>query len=384
MYLLGLDIGTTGVKAVLIDPQGRVLASGADTYPLHTPQPLWAEQNPHDWWRATCNAIQQIVRESGIPPSQIRGVGLSGQMHGSVFLDEQNRIICPALLWCDQRTAEECAWITERVGQEKVLETTLNPVLTGFQAGKIIWLRRHEPANYARVRHVLLPKDYIRFMLTGEYATEVSDASGTALFEVPKRDWAYDMLDTLELPREWFPKVYESPEITGRVHAQAAAATGLAEGTPVVGGAGDQAAGAVGTGIVQEGRVAVSVGTSGVVFAHLDQPRVDHPLPHAHLLPRRARLLACDGRDADGGWCAAVVSRDLRARCVLRRAGTRSRVGSRRGGGATVRAVPVGRAHPLSRPEGARGFRRRHTGASACPLHPRRAGRGHLRLARLV
>jgi xylulokinase len=275
MYLLGLDIGTTGVKAVLIDPQGRVLASGADTYPLHTPQPLWAEQNPHDWWRATCNAIQQIVRESGIPPSQIRGVGLSGQMHGSVFLDEQNRIIRPVLLWCDQRTADECAWITERVGQEKVLETTLNPVLTGFQAGKIIWLRRHEPANYACVRHVLLPKDYIRFMLTGEYATEVSDASGTALFEVPKRDWAYDMLDTLELPREWFPKVYESPEITGRVHAQAAAATGLAEGTPVVGGAGDQAAGAVGTGIVQEGRVAVSVGTSGVVFAHLDQPRVD-------------------------------------------------------------------------------------------------------------
>jgi xylulokinase len=277
MYLLGLDIGTTGVKAVLIDPQGRVLASGADIYPLHTPQPLWAEQNPHDWWRATCNAIQQILRESGIPPSQIRGVGLSGQMHGSVFLDEANRVIRPALLWCDQRTAEECAWITERVGQEKVLQTTLNPVLTGFQAGKIIWLRRHEPAHYARVRHVLLPKDYIRFMLTGEYATEVSDASGTALFDVPKRDWAYDLLDTLELPREWFPKVYESPEVTGRVHAQAAAATGLAEGTPVVGGAGDQAAGAVGTGIVQEGRVAVSVGTSGVVFAHLDQPQVD---PH--------------------------------------------------------------------------------------------------------
>ncbi len=281
MYLLGIDIGTTGVKAVLIDLHGRVLASGVDTYPLHTPQPLWAEQNPLDWWRATCNAIQQVLSESGVPPSQIRGVGLSGQMHGSVFLDETNRIIRPALLWCDQRTADECAWITERVGQEKVLQTTLNPVLTGFQAGKIIWLRRHEPENYARVRHVLLPKDYIRFMLTGEYATEVSDASGTALFEVPKRDWAYEMLDLLELPREWFPRVYESPEITGRISASAASATGLAEGTPVVGGAGDQAAGAVGTGIVQAGRVSVSVGTSGVVFAHLDQPRVD-PLYRTH------------------------------------------------------------------------------------------------------
>ncbi len=281
MYLLGLDIGTTGVKAVLIDARGRVLTSGADTYPLHTPQPLWAEQNPLDWWRATVSAIQQVLSESGIAPSQIQGIGLSGQMHGSVFLDEQNRVIRPALLWCDQRTAEECAWITERVGQEKVLETTLNPVLTGFQAGKIIWLRRHEPAHYARVRHVLLPKDYIRFMLTGEYATDVSDASGTALFEVPKRDWAYEMLDILELPREWFPRVYESPEITGRLHAQAAAATGLAEGTPVVAGAGDQAAGAVGTGIVQQGRIAVSVGTSGVVFAHLDQPRVD-PLYRTH------------------------------------------------------------------------------------------------------
>jgi xylulokinase len=260
---------------VLIDTQGRVLASGTDTYPLHTPQPLWAEQHPYDWWRATCNAIQQVLRESGVAPSQIRGVGLSGQMHGSVFLDEQNRVIRPALLWCDQRTADECAWITERVGEDTVLQTTLNPVLTGFQAGKIIWLRRHEPDHYARVRHVLLPKDYIRFMLTGEYATEVSDASGTALFDVPKRDWAYEMLDRLELPREWFPRVYESPEITGRVSASAASATGLAEGTPVVGGAGDQAAGAVGTGIVQEGRVSISLGTSGVVFAHLDQPRVD-------------------------------------------------------------------------------------------------------------
>ncbi len=273
--LLGIDIGTSGVKAVLIDTEGRVIASASESYPLFTPKPLWAEQNPEDWWQATCKAIRQILQESGVVPSAIRGVGLSGQMHGSVFLDEDRRVIRPALLWCDQRTADECAWITERVGEQTVLQTTLNPVLTGFQAGKIIWLRRHEPENYARVCHVLLPKDYIRFMLTGEFATEVSDASGTALFEVSKRDWAYGMLDTLELPREWFPRVYESPEITGRVNATAAQATGLAEGTPVVGGAGDQAAGAVGCGVVEEGIASVAVGTSGVVFAPLNQPRVD-------------------------------------------------------------------------------------------------------------
>ncbi|CUU11427.1 xylulokinase [Armatimonadetes bacterium GBS] len=273
--LLGIDIGTSGVKAVLIDTEGRVIASASESYPLLTPKPLWAEQNPEDWWHATCKAIRQILQDSGVAPGAIRGIGLSGQMHGSVFLDADGRVIRPALLWCDQRTADECAWITERVGEQTVLQTTLNPVLTGFQAGKIIWLRRHEPENYARVRHVLLPKDYIRFMLTGEFATEVSDASGTALFEVPKRDWAYTMLDTLELPREWFPRVYESPEITGRVNAAAAQATGLAEGTPVVGGAGDQAAGAVGGGVVEEGIASVAVGTSGVVFAHLNQPRVD-------------------------------------------------------------------------------------------------------------
>ncbi|MDW8052667.1 MAG: xylulokinase [Armatimonadota bacterium] len=275
MYLLGIDLGTSGVKALLIDAAGRVIATATETYPLYTPQPLWAEQDPNEWWDATCRAIRQLLSTSQVNPADIKGIGLSGQMHGSVFLDEAGESIRPALLWCDQRTAAECAWITERVGESTVLQTTLNPVLTGFQAGKIIWLRNHEPAHFARVRRVLLPKDFIRYRLTGEAATEVSDASGTALFDVPKRDWAYDILDTLELPREWFPKVYESPEITGRVSAQAAQATGLAEGTPVVGGAGDQAAGAVGVGVVESGRASVSIGTSGVVFAHLDAPRVD-------------------------------------------------------------------------------------------------------------
>lgn len=275
MYLLGIDVGTSGVKALLIDTQGRVLASATESYPLLTPKPLWAEQNPEDWWEATCKAIRSLFEGSGVSPQEVKGIGLSGQMHGSVFLDADYRVIRPALLWCDQRTADECAWITERVGEQRVLETTLNPVLTGFQAGKIIWLRRHEPELYARVHKVLLPKDYIRFRLTGEFATEVSDASGTALFEVPKRNWAYEMLEILELPHQWFPRVYESPEITGRVHQSASQATGLAVGTPVVGGAGDQAAGAVGTGVVREGIASVAVGTSGVVFAHLDQPRVD-------------------------------------------------------------------------------------------------------------
>lgn len=273
--LLGIDIGTSGVKAVLINTHGQVLASASESYPLHTPQPLWAEQHPEDWWRATCKAIRQILETAQVNPGAIRGIGLSGQMHGSVFLDEHGRVIRPALLWCDQRTADECAWITEHLGERTILETTLNPMLTGFQAGKIVWLRRHETENYRRVRHVLLPKDYIRFMLTGEFATEVSDASGTALFNVRQRDWAYEMLDALELPREWFPRVHESPEITGRVNAFASQETGLAEGMPVVGGAGDQAGGAVGSGVVESGIASVAIGTSGVVFAHLDQPRVD-------------------------------------------------------------------------------------------------------------
>ncbi|GIV09466.1 MAG: xylulokinase [Fimbriimonadales bacterium] len=275
MYLLGLDLGTSGVKALLIDERGAVVASASESYPLHTPQPLWAEQDPNDWWRATCSAIRAVLEQAGIDASAVRGVGLSGQMHGSVFLDEHGESIRPALLWCDQRTAAECAWMTEQIGERAILETTLNPVLTGFQAGKILWLRNHEPDHYARVRHVLLPKDFIRYRLTGESATEVSDASGTALFDVPQRDWAYEILDALELPRAWFPKVYESPEITGRISTQGAAATGLAEGTPVVGGAGDQAAGAVGVGVVQTGRASVALGTSGVVFAHLNAPQVD-------------------------------------------------------------------------------------------------------------
>lgn len=279
-YLLGIDIGTSGTKALLIDTNrnGEVIASSTKTYPLYTPKPLWAEQEPEDWWQATIAAIREILDESAVDPSHIKGLGLSGQMHGSVFLDSNNNVLRPAILWCDQRTQAECDWIMDTVGRQRTVELISNPVLTGFTAGKIVWLRNNEPELYNQVRKVLLPKDYIRFKLTGEYATEVSDASGTALFNVKKRDWAYEMLDAIGIPKDWMPRVYESPEITGRITPEAASLTGLKEGTPVVGGGGDQAAGAVGNGVVESGIISSTVGTSGVVFAFADEPVVDPSL----------------------------------------------------------------------------------------------------------
>ncbi|OFX16461.1 MAG: xylulokinase, partial [Armatimonadetes bacterium RBG_16_58_9] len=257
---------------------GEVIASSTKATPLYTPKPLWAEQEPEDWWQATIAAVSDVINESGVDPKHIKGVGLSGQMHGSVFLDERNQVLRPAILWCDQRTQAECDWIMETVGRDKVVELISNPVLTGFTAGKIVWLRNNEPAVYAQVKKVLLPKDYIRLRLTGEFATEVSDASGTALLNVKKRAWSDEMLDAVGIPRDWMPKVYESPEVSGRISAEAAALSGLAEGTPVVGGAGDQAAGAVGNGVVEPGIISSTVGTSGVVFAFSEKPVVDPEL----------------------------------------------------------------------------------------------------------
>lgn len=279
-YLLGIDIGTSGTKALLINASkdGEVVASSTRTYTLYTPRPLWAEQEPEDWWQATVAAIRDVIEQSGVNPRDIKGMGLSGQMHGSVFLDADNQVIRPAILWCDQRTQAECDWIMDTVGREKTVELISNPVLTGFTAGKIIWLRNNEPEAYKQVKKVLLPKDYIRLRLTGEFATEVSDASGTALFNVTKRDWAYEMLDAIGIPKDWMPKAYESPEVSGKINAEAAALTGLAQGTPVVGGGGDQAAGAVGNGIVEPGIISSTVGTSGVVFAFADKPVVDPKL----------------------------------------------------------------------------------------------------------
>ncbi len=295
-FLLGIDIGTSGVKALLIDAErdGHVVASSTRTYPLYTPKPQWAEQNPDDWWQGTILAIRDVLEASSAKPEDIKGVGLSGQMHGSVFLDENDEVLRPAILWCDQRTQSECDWITATVGAERIVELTSNPVLTGFTAGKIIWLRNNEPEVFAKVRRVLLPKDFIRLRLTGEYASEVSDASGTSLFNVTKRDWAYEVLDAIGIPAGWMPRVYESPEISGRVIASAASATGLAVGTPVAGGGGDQAAGAVGNGIVEPGIISSTVGTSGVVFAFSDKPTVDPGLrvhTFCHAVPRKWHVM---------------------------------------------------------------------------------------------
>lgn len=277
-YLLGIDIGTSGTKTLLIDTAGRKIASATVEYPLHTPHPLWAEQDPADWWAATVRGVRQVLADAGIEPVEIAGIGLSGQMHGSVFLDADHQVIRPAILWCDQRTAAQCQWITERAGRQVVEAETLNPVLTGFTAPKIVWLQQQEPAAWARVKKILLPKDYIRFRLTGAFATEVSDASGTSLLNVRARRWSAPMLEACNVTEDMLPTVYESPEVSGRVSAEAASLTGLREGTPVVGGGGDQAAGAVGNGIVEEGIASCTVGTSGVLFAHMRQPHTDPAL----------------------------------------------------------------------------------------------------------
>lgn len=270
-YLLGLDVGTTGAKAVLIAEDGRVLASATTEYPMSTPKPLWAEQNPEDWWRATQQSFRKVLSAANIKPTEVKGVGLTGQMHGLVLLGKNGEVLRPCIMWNDQRTASQCKTITDNVGAKRVLKLTGNPVLAGFTAPKIVWVREHEPDIYGKAAQVLLPKDYIRYRLTGDYATEVSDASGTSLLAVKQRDWSEEMLAELDIPPDWMPKVYESPEITGQVSKEGADATGLKAGTPVVGGGGDQAAGAVGNGVVRPGAVSVTVGTSGVVFAHTEE-----------------------------------------------------------------------------------------------------------------
>jgi xylulokinase len=277
-HILGIDVGTTGAKALLVDITGKVIASATEEYPLHTPRPGWAEQDPHDWWRGTVAAIRRVISASGARPENIRGLGLSGQQHGSVFLDKDHNVLREALLWCDQRTAAQCAWIHETIGFDRVVGETLNPVLTGFQAPKIVWLRDNESDNYARLRMILLPKDYIRFRLSGEFATEVSDAAGTSLLNVGKRQWSDVMLAGLGLTHDMLPKVYESPVASTSVSHSAAAETGLPSGLPIAGGGGDNACSAVGNGVIEEGIVQVSVGTSGTVFSPMNEPKLDPKL----------------------------------------------------------------------------------------------------------
>ena len=271
-YLLGLDVGTTGVKAILIDETGKVIASTTSEYPLVTPKPLWSEQNPEDWWRAAVSAVRSVLERSKISGDKVVGIGLSGQMHGLVLLDAKGKVLRPAILWNDQRTSEQCKKITEMLGFERLLDLTGNPVLPGFTAPKIIWVRENEPKVYKKIAHFLLPKDYVRYRLTGELATDVADASGTSLFDVKRRMWSKQMFDALDIPIKWAPGCVESPDVSGRVTQKVAEATTLAAGTIVVGGAGDQAAQAIGTGIVREGLVSATLGTSGVVFAPTKKP----------------------------------------------------------------------------------------------------------------
>jgi len=274
-YLIGMDIGTTGTKALLIDEQGAVRASATSEYPMYTPRPQWAEQDPQDWWHAAIEVLRLVLEDAGVKGEEVQAIGLTGQMHGMVMLDAAGEVLRPCILWNDQRTAAQCEWIMDTIGRERFLELTLNPALPGFTAPKIIWTRENEPEVYARAAKVLLPKDYIRFKLTGEYATEVSDASGTVLLNVTERQWSREVLAELDIPAEWLPRVVESPTITGQVTAEVAELTGLKAGTPVVGGASDQAASGVGTGIVEPGLVSVTMGTSGVVFAYTETPSRD-------------------------------------------------------------------------------------------------------------
>ena len=267
--LLGIDVSTTGAKALLIDEMGRVLASATTEYPLSTPRPLWSEQSPADWWQAVCASIASALGKAGLKGTDVSAVGLTGQMHGLVLLDQSGEVLRPAILWNDQRTAPQCGEITQRAGGlEHLLRMTGNEVFPGFTAPKILWVRENEPNVYERTAQILLPKDYVRYRLTGEYSTDVSDASGTSLLDVAHRCWSGEMLSLLDIPSDWMPRCTESSSISGKVSEIGAKATGLGVGTPVVGGAGDQAAQAVGTGVVKPGITSATLGTSGVVFAH--------------------------------------------------------------------------------------------------------------------
>lgn len=294
---LGIDVGTSGTKTVAIDETGKILASATAEYPCDYPRPGWAEQDPDLWWSATVATIRDVLSKADLKPADVAGIGLSGQMHGSVFLDQEGQVVRKALLWNDQRTKAECAEIESKAGgREGLIRLVGNPALTGFTAPKILWLRNHEPQNWEKTRQVLLPKDYIRYRLSGTYATEVSDASGTLLLDVVNRRWSGELLGLLDLDAGLLPECFESPEVSSTVSQVGSESTGLLAGTPIVGGGGDQPAGAVGNGIVRPGVVSASMGTSGVVFAHTPEAGFDP-------LGRLQRFC----HSVPGGYCAFGV-----------------------------------------------------------------------------
>jgi xylulokinase len=273
--VLGLDVSTTATKAVLVDAQGAIVGTASSEYDYQTPQLLWSEQDPRLWWHATCEAVPRVLAETGVRGEAVKAIGLTGQMHGLVLLDAAGAVVRPAILWNDQRTAAECDQIRERVGRERLIEITGNDALTGFTAPKLLWVRNNEPDAWARAAHMLLPKDYVRYRLTGDCAVDVADGAGTILFDLASRTWSSEVVDRLELDPSWLPTTCEGPEVTGVLTAESAAALGLAAGTLVIAGGGDQAANAVGVGAVEPGTGALSVGTSGVVFAPTGSPAIE-------------------------------------------------------------------------------------------------------------
>ncbi len=285
MNFLGIDVGTGGSRAVVINENGKVVASAtAEHIAFASPEIGWAEQSPDDWWRACVAVIREVLTK--VKAEEISAIGFSGQMHGSVLLDEADKVLRPALLWCDQRTSKECAKITEKIGAENLIKLVSNPAVTGFTLPKLIWVRENEPEVWQRVKTVLLPKDYIRLRLSGDKASDVADSSGTLLFDVQNRKWSDEMLDAFEINKNLLPKVYESIEVTGEISQKAAEETGLKSGTLIVAGAGDNAAGAIGMGVTNTGTVSATIGTSGVVFGVTEKPKLDlkgriHTLCHA-------------------------------------------------------------------------------------------------------
>ncbi len=275
-YVMGIDVGTTGTRAVIVRPDGVVAGEAtADHLPMAMLHPGWAEQDPEDWWQAAIQAVRGALEAAQLQGSDIAAVGFSGQMHGVVLLDHTYGVLRPALIWCDQRSQAQCDWITSQVGAQRLIRLVSNPALTGFSAPKLLWVREHEPQVFEHAAHFLLPKDFVRFRMTGEFATDVSDASGTLLFDVTRRRWSKEMMAALSLDAGMLPRAYESTEVTGQISRETALVTGLEPGTPVVAGAGDQAASAVGNGIVLPGRTSATLGTSGVIFAYTEAPKLD-------------------------------------------------------------------------------------------------------------
>ncbi len=276
MSFLGIDVGTGGTRAVIVDEAGKVLASASSEHePFRVPEPGWAEQDPEDWWRAAQDAISGAIQDSGNPGSEITAIGLTGQMHGAVMLDKSGAVLRPSLIWCDQRTGPQCDWLHQTIGRERLIELTCNPALPNFTLTKLLWVKEHQPEIFSKIAHVMCPKDYVRYRLTGTFAIDVHEASGTLLLDVTNRKWSSEVARISGIPEEWLPQLYESPEVCAQIADSVVDDTGLKAGTPVVAGAGDQGAGAVGMGILKPGSVSATIGTSGVVFAATDKPTKD-------------------------------------------------------------------------------------------------------------